>query len=161
LRIDNADERLTPLGRRVGLVDDARWALFTRKQAQKEQYREIIASNRLADGLRRPDSKISELAPRWFPDAERGVLETLETEIKYSGYIAQQERQVNRLRQAESRSIPMDFSYSDLPGLSREVQEKLTRVRPSTLGQAGRIPGVTPAAIAVLDVYLNLDSNVS
>jgi tRNA uridine 5-carboxymethylaminomethyl modification enzyme len=86
-----------------------------------------------------------------------GVLETLETELKYVGYIAQQARQVNRLKESEARTIPMDFSYSDLPGLSREVQEKLSRVRPTTLGQAGRIPGVTPAAIAVLDVYLNLD----
>jgi tRNA uridine 5-carboxymethylaminomethyl modification enzyme len=161
LRIDNADERLTPIGRRVGLVNDQRWALFTRKQAQKERFREVLQSNRLAEWLRKPESKIAELAPRLFPDAERGVLETLETELKYSGYIAQQERQVTRLRAAESRSIPTDFSYSDLPGLSREVQEKLMRVRPSTLGQAGRIPGVTPAAIAVLDVYLNLDRNVS
>src|SRR5438045_1292750 len=146
LRIDNADERLTPIGRRFGLVDDTRWALFTRKQAQKDRYREILQSNRLAEWLRRPESKIAEIAPRFFADAERGVLETLETEIKYSGYIAQQERQVNRIRASESRSIPVDFSYTDLPGLSREVQEKLARVRPGTLGQAGRIPGVTHAA---------------
>jgi tRNA uridine 5-carboxymethylaminomethyl modification enzyme len=85
-----------------------------------------------------------------------GLLQTLETETKYSGYIAQQQRQVDRLRDSERRHIPIDFSYTDIPGLSREVREKLERVRPDTLGQAGRIPGVTPAAVAVLDVYMSL-----
>ena len=84
----------------------------------------------------------------------RGVLETVETEFKYAGYLAQQQRQVERLRDSEAKRIPADFIYTDMPGLSNEVVEKLTRVRPETLGQAGRIPGVTPAAIAVLDVYL-------
>ena len=171
LRIDNADERLTPIGRRVGLVDDHRWDVFSRKQAQKQRFREILQTTRLsargddrpklADWLRRPEARIRDLAEALFPQAERGVLETLETEMKYAGYIAQQERQVHRLRESESRTIPGDFSYTDLPGLSREVQEKLGRVRPTTLGQAGRIPGVTPAAVAVLDVYLNLSVNVS
>jgi len=76
--------------------------------------------------------------------------------LKYAGYIAQQRRQVERLRDSEGRSIPVDFLYSDIPGLSREVREKLERGRPETLGQAGQISGVTPAAIAVLDVYLSL-----
>src|SRR5262249_16796253 len=114
----------------------------------------------LCDWLRRPEAKISQVSAL-FPEASNGVLETLETEFKYSGYMAQQERQVERLKQAESRSIPTHFSSHDLPALSREVQEKLTRVRPVTLGQAGRIPGVTPAAIAVIDVYLNVARNVS
>ena len=77
--------------------------------------------------------------------------------MKYAGYIAQQERQVNQLRDAERRRIPDRFGYADIPGLSREVREKLEKVRPVTLGQAGKIPGVTPAAVAVLDVYLSLD----
>ncbi len=85
-----------------------------------------------------------------------GVRETVETEIKYAGYISQQGRQVERLKGAERRRIPTDFSYAGIPGLSNEVREKLLRVRPETLGHAGRIPGVTPAAIAVLDVYLSL-----
>ena len=85
-----------------------------------------------------------------------GVLTTLETEIKYAGYIAQQERQIDRLRDSERRRIPSDFEFSQIPGLSTEVRQKLQRVRPETLGQAGRIPGVTPAAVAVLDVYLSL-----
>ncbi len=85
-----------------------------------------------------------------------GVLTTVETEIKYSGYISQQERQMVHLKQAERRPIPADFGFEGIPGLSREVQDKLARVRPATLGQAGRIPGVTPAAIAILDVYLSV-----
>ena len=85
-----------------------------------------------------------------------GVLTTVETEAKYEGYINQQERQITRLKQSESRAIPSAFSYDNIPGLSIEVKQKLIRVRPGTLGQAGRIPGVTPAAIAVLDVYLSL-----
>jgi len=88
------------------------------------------------------------------------VLTTIETEAKYSGYISQQERQVTRLREAERRRIPEGFRYAGVPGLSTEVQQKLERVRPETLGQAGRIPGVTPAAIAVLDVYLSLAHRV-
>ena len=90
-------------------------------------------------------------------DPVRGVLETVETEIKYSGYITQQEQQMERLRDAERRPIPAEFEYQGIPGLSREVRDKLDRVRPATLGQAARIPGVTPAAVAILDVYLSLD----
>jgi tRNA uridine 5-carboxymethylaminomethyl modification enzyme len=86
----------------------------------------------------------------------RGVLPTVETESKYSGYIQQQERQIERLRNAERRQIPPDFGFAAIPGLSREIQAKLEKVRPATLGQAARIPGVTPAAIAVLDVYLSM-----
>jgi tRNA uridine 5-carboxymethylaminomethyl modification enzyme len=85
-----------------------------------------------------------------------GVLATVETETKYEGYFLQQDRQIRRLVDAEGRAIPGGFSYEDIPGLSNEVRQKLTRVRPVTLGQAGRIPGVTPAAVAVLDVYLSL-----
>jgi tRNA uridine 5-carboxymethylaminomethyl modification enzyme len=85
-----------------------------------------------------------------------GVLITLETETKYGGYIAQQERQIKRLKDSEQRRIPRGFSYSRVPGLSREITDRLERVQPDTLGQAARIPGVTPAAIAVLDVYLDL-----
>jgi tRNA uridine 5-carboxymethylaminomethyl modification enzyme len=85
-----------------------------------------------------------------------GLLATVETELKYAGYIAQQERQIARLRGGEERRIPAGFRFDSVPGLSREVQEKLARVAPGTLGQAARISGVTPAAIAVLDVYLNV-----
>jgi tRNA uridine 5-carboxymethylaminomethyl modification enzyme len=89
-------------------------------------------------------------------DPVHGLLTTIETEAKYAGYIAQQERQIERLRDSEGRRIPVEFEFSAIPGLSAEVKQKLQRVRPETLGQAGRIPGVTPAAVAVLDVYLSL-----
>ena len=90
-----------------------------------------------------------------------GVLTTVETEAKYEGYLAQQNRQIQQLAQSEGRQIPASFSYDRIPGLSNEVRQKLTRVRPGTLGQAGRIPGVTPAAVAVLDIYLNLATNLT
>ena len=155
LRIDNADERLTPLGRRVGSITHDRWDRFVRKEAQKRQLRALFdAKPNQATWLRRPESKIEGLS--LGHEFVRGALTTVETEIKYAGYIAQQKRQVDQLRDAERRSIPDDFIYMDIPGLSREVREKLERVRPTTLGHAGRIPGVTPAAIAVLDVYLSL-----
>jgi tRNA uridine 5-carboxymethylaminomethyl modification enzyme len=159
LRIDNADERLTPMGRSVGLVSDDRWALYQRKQTQKAMLRAALSAKEA--WLRRPESRIGELGD-WIRERlggeppVHGLLATLETEIKYAGYIAQQDRQVERLKDAQRRAIPSEFSYCDVPGLSTEVREKLTRVRPETLGQAGRIPGVTPAAVAVLDVYLSL-----
>lgn len=156
LRIDNADERLTPLGRKAGLVDDHRWEIFQRKQEQKEFVRKFIEQKRLADWLRRPDSRLAQAESLPELSYIKGVLETVETEYKYAGYLAQQERQVQRLKDSEARRIPVEFTYAGIPGLSREMQEKLARVKPETLGQAGRIPGVTPAAIAVLDVYLRL-----
>jgi tRNA uridine 5-carboxymethylaminomethyl modification enzyme len=86
----------------------------------------------------------------------RGVLDTLETECKYAGYIDQQQRQVARLKDAEDRRIPAAVDFDGIPGISREIAEKLARVRPETLGQASRIPGMTPAAVAVLEIYLGL-----
>jgi tRNA uridine 5-carboxymethylaminomethyl modification enzyme len=110
--------------------------------------------------LRRPEAKIAQLKPwitkRIGADLAHGVLTTIETELKYEGYLAQQTRQIQQLAQSEGRQIPASFSYERIPGLSNEVRQKLNRVRPGTLGQAGRIPGVTPAAVAVLDIYLNL-----
>ncbi len=178
LRVDNADERLTPLGRRVGLVGEQRWRLYLKKQEQRRRLLEWLERTRLdpaeapqavlSDGerptlaqwLRRPEARIAPLAD-WIRRSlgeppVRGLLTTLETEIKYEGYIAQQQRQIERLHHAEARKIPPDFRFAGLPGLSREIWEKLERVRPRTLGQAGRIPGVTPAALCVLDVYLTL-----
>ena len=157
LRIDNADERLTPLGRRCGLVTDDRWEIHNKKQAQKLQLRRILETRPvLGDWLRRPDSKIANVPGLPANDWVHGVLQTVETEFKYAGYIAQQQKLVARLQGAESRRIPAEFIYVGVPGLSNEASEKLGRVRPETLGQASRIPGITPAAIAVLDVYLSL-----
>jgi tRNA uridine 5-carboxymethylaminomethyl modification enzyme len=160
LRIDNADERLTPVGRRIGLATDERWELFMRKQRQKELLNVALGQHRYGQWLKRPESSIGEISS-WIretlgEDPVRGVLSTVETEIKYNGYIAQQERQIERLKNSERRTIPELFEFGGIPGLSREICEKLERVRPSTLGQAGRIPGVTPAAVAILDVYLSL-----
>jgi tRNA uridine 5-carboxymethylaminomethyl modification enzyme len=160
LRIDNADERLTPLGREIGLVGEERWALYLRKQNQKSSLTAYVEKNRLIEWLRRPENKIETLSNsiRELLGSEpiHGLLNTLETEIKYAGYISQQQRQMDRLRDSELRRIPNGFSFANIPGLSTEAIQKLERVRPETLGQAGRIPGVTPAALAVLDVYLRL-----
>ena len=156
LRIDNADERLTPVGRQFGLVNDARWDLFQQKESEKERLRAFFHSRPLqAAWLRRPEARIQEIG--FEGDFGKDTLITIETEIKYAGYIAQQDRQVRQLKEAERRCIPVAFRYTDIPGLSHEVREKLERVRPQTLGQAGKIPGVTPAAVAVLDVYLSVD----
>lgn len=183
LRIDNADERLTPLGRRAGVVDEDRWAQFEAKQRQKSLGRELLLRTRvnavpevvglgaatdnptLFSWLKRPEAKIERLqdwiCARLGGGVSPSVLTTLETEAKYEGYIAQQERQIQGLKQAEGRSIPSGFVFAGIPGLSNEVRQKLERVRPTTLGQAGRIPGVTPAAVAILDVYLNLNSRAT
>ena len=175
LRIDNADERLTPVGRKAGLVCDERWRRLTRKLEDKKRLRELLAGIRLdtkvhpvpglngdrplAEAwLRRPEASIHALRPYLGGDFAEGALMTAETEVKYAGYLQQQERQIERLQQAERRRIPANFVYADVPGLSLEVRHKLERVRPETLGQAGRIPGVTPAAVAVLDCYLTLRS---
>ena len=157
LRIDNADERLTPIGRRQGLVTDERWNLYTEKQAQKRQLRDFVEGQpSRPEWLRRPENRLSGLPGLPSQQWVHGVLQTVETEFKYAGYIAQQNKLVARLRDSESRRIPTQFSYRGVPGLSNEASEKLGRVRPETLGQASRIPGITPAAIAVLDVYLSL-----
>src|SRR5579864_6544188 len=148
LRIDNADERLTPIGRRAGLVTEERWELYTKKQVQKRQLRDLFETRpALADWLRRPDSKIANVSGLPANDWVHGVLQTVETEFKYAGYIAQQQKLVARLQGAEARRIPREFCYRGVPGLSNEASEKLGRVRPETLGQASRIPGITPAAI--------------
>ena len=176
LRIDNADERLTPLGRRLGLVGEERWVRYQRKQEQKGRLIQWLTATRvnprdfpelglsfddrpvLEAWLRRSGSKLSILRSRIQFELgeapERGLLDTVETGIKYKGYLDQQDRQILRLKESERRPVP-DLDYSEIPGLSREVSEKLKRVRPATLGQAARIPGVTPAAIAILDIYLS------
>lgn len=168
LRIDNADERLTPVARRLGLVTEERWNQFERRQEEKRRILSWLEQTRMpvddrptaAVWLRRPEACVAAIAPRIAVELGfepvRGVLETLETELKYAGYISQQQRQVERLRDSERRGIPAEFSYCDIPGLSREVRERLERARPENLGQAARLSGVTPAAIAVLDVYLSL-----
>src|SRR5258708_239547 len=112
LRIDNADERLTPIGRRCGLVNDTRWDIYNMKQVQKAQLRSLFETRpALGDWLRRPDSKIANVPGLPENDWLHGVLQTVETEFKYAGYIAQQQKLVARLRDSESRRIPAEFTY--------------------------------------------------
>jgi tRNA uridine 5-carboxymethylaminomethyl modification enzyme len=163
LRIDNADERLTPLAQEVGLASRERWEFFEKKMGQKEKLLAALAASRSPNywsWLKQPENRMEGLR-EWVEGAlgeapVRGLMSTVETVIKYAGYLEQQDRMLTRLKGAERRKIPGDFVYRGIPGLSREVREKLERVRPETVGQAGRIPGVTPAAVAILDVYLSL-----
>jgi len=239
LRIDNADQRLTPHGRRVGLINDQAWTDYLAKQERLQQVMEILektkftkehlalgtwhlastdhpsnqadeetvarnskletrnsSENRelrtenlsgavgstLAQILKRPEVTIEQLAPilcklipeaiaqidasaaayvrgeGGLPAAVRNELKTVETTIKYAGYLQQQERAIERLKKAEQRTIPEWFDYKAVSGLSREMNEKLQRVRPRTLAQASRIPGVTPAAVSLINVYIEIQA---
>jgi tRNA uridine 5-carboxymethylaminomethyl modification enzyme len=229
LRIDNADRRLTPHGRRVGLINDGAWADYLAKQEHMTAMRDLLERTRvnsdllekvktsddpsatividslgndstgmtLAQLLKRPEIQIEHLAPlleRLMPSffdrqeassgqlpitshppelstihyplstdfrlpAEiRNELKSVETEIKYAGYLDQQTKSIERLKRSEQRTIPDWFDYGKVSGLSREMNEKLTRVRPRTLGQASRIPGVTPAAVSLINVFIEIQA---
>jgi tRNA uridine 5-carboxymethylaminomethyl modification enzyme len=232
LRIDNADRRLTPHGRRVGLIWDAAWADFVAKQERQERVKALLEKTRvtaemterirgagtssvvrrpssanpdaeesfserpsqqldcssaigqtLAQLLKRPEITIEslvpalrELIPDFFipgandgrltthddsprlPSALRNELKSVETEIKYEGYLLQQQRAIDRLKKSEQRNIPEWFDYRNVSGLSREMQEKLIKIRPRTLGHASRIPGVTPAAVSLVNVYIEIQA---
>ena len=209
LRIDNADRRLTPHGRRVGLISDDAWTEFEAKQRRLEDVKLVLERTRvtaavaeriacsaadetrtgvsaphdlssavgqpLAQVLKRPEVTIEQLAPvlnellpKFFErdssgpsviglsSEVRNELKSVETEIKYAGYLDQQQRAIERLKKAEQRHIPHWFDYGAVSGLSREMQEKLGNVVPQTLGQASRIPGVTPAAVSLINVYIEI-----
>jgi len=193
LRIDNADRRLTPNGRRVGLISDRAWSDFEAKQVRLEGMKQLLEGTRLTNGmggsissdgdgivgqtlaqlLKRPEITIEQLVPILLElNAEffrrRGVtadglsseirneLRSVETEIKYEGYLQQQQRAIDRLKKAEQRTIPDWFDYQSVSGLSREMQEKLLKIRPRTIGHASRIPGVTPAAVSLVNVYIEI-----
>ena len=233
LRIDNADRRLTPHGRRVGLVPDSAWRDFQAKQERMTRVKALLERTRmtaemigslrstleevdlspnlgspLAQLLKRPEitiemlhSVLRALAPEVFavdhppstaissdhppstidasdtllartlpafracaaspthspfPATLREEMKAVETEIKYEGYLLQQQRSIDRLKKSEQRSIPDWFDYGSISGLSREMQEKLARVRPRTIGQASRIPGVTPAAVSLINVFIEI-----
>ena len=222
LRIDNADRRLTPHGRRVGLISDQVWADFQGKQERLSQLKKLTEETRLtpemlesmekekpsdahvgtaapgcpaeqssagfssaagqmlAQLLKRPEVRIEHLvpllknlAPEFFArdssassasstvfisSEVRNELKSVETEIKYEGYLLQQQRAMERLKRSEQHSIPEWFDYRSVSGLSREMQEKLTNVRPRTIGQASRIPGVTPAAVSLVNVYIEIQA---
>ncbi len=226
LRIDNADRRLTPHGRRVGLISDEAWSEFEAKQQRLEDVKQVLERTKvtgemaadisrgmlvwgrapspvqaeqssaafvasgtdlssavgqfLAQLLKRPEITIEQLAPvlndllpaffernssvsSVYPVVKlssevRNELKSVETEIKYAGYLDQQQRAIDRLKKAEQRRIPDWFDYRAVSGLSREMQEKLGRVVPQTLGQASRIPGVTPAAVSLINVYIEIQA---
>ena len=162
LREDNADLRLTEIGRRLGLVSDARWDLFNwkrdaiAKETERLQSTYVIASSRekrsFYEILRRPEVHYGDVVP--VPLADREVAEQVEIQAKYEGYIERQRAEVQRREEFESRELPADLDYREVRGLSAEVQQKLNRHRPETLGQAARISGITPAAISLLLVHL-------
>jgi len=181
LREDNADLRLTPVGRELGLVDDARWERFSRKAdavaRENERLRGLWASpgnalgreavatlgielSRESNGLdllRRPELDYATLLSvpgMGAPVADPAVAEQVEIEAKYSGYLARQRDDIARQQRNEGTGIPDTFDYTIVHGLSAEVRQKLERVRPQTVGQAQRIPGMTPAAISLLLVHL-------
>src|SRR5579864_5146830 len=232
LRIDNADRRLTPHGRRVGLISDEAWQDFLAKHDRQDRLKQLLQGTKataemiatiassvarrpssagnempasadplpssaigqpLAQLLKRPEITIEalvpvlrELDPEFFrgeaqdvrqrtddspvakdqapstndrlPSALRNELKSVETEIKYEGYLQQQQRAIERLKKAEKRTIPDWFDYHSVSGLSREMKEKLVKIRPRTLGHASRIPGVTPAAVSLVNVYIEIQA---
>jgi len=182
LRIDNADERLTPAGRRIGLVTGEHWNQFLERRARIARLRELVQTSRVntehsffvSRGLefrsrpsfielvRRPEIHLADLIAEGVIETEtlsREDIVSLETSIKYEGYLKQQEREVEKLRKAESKRLPPDLDYAAMPGLSREIVEKLNRIRPQSIAQASRIPGITPASISILLFHLEIRRN--
>ena len=178
LREDNADLRLTEIGRQLGLVDDHRWAAFSNRRDAIERERARLATTRLRPGTPLAEGLFDRFAPR--PSPETSLLELLrrpevdygmlaevdadsvdpaiglqvEIDVKYAGYIERQRNEIERLRAQEGTPIPQDFDYGDVVGLSNEVRQKLGTATPDTLGRAARIPGVTPAAVSLLAIFL-------
>jgi len=163
LRIDNADLRMTPIGREIGLVSDERWQEFKSRRTRLESNRDRLSRTRVhlaglhssaAEALGRPlvtvDDVVSAGCALQLDDTREVDRATLEAECKYRGYLMRSAQQRERLARQQDTPIPVSFSYLGVPGLSREVVERLTQVRPETLGQAGRVPGVTPAAVAII-----------
>lgn len=179
LRQDNADQRLTPIGREIGLVSDERWKKYQEKQEKLQKMREklnklikideklnnflknnnesiSVNSLKAVEILKRNNIDINKLNNEFnlFDESESALLETLNVEVKYEGYIKQQNDEIEKLKQQEKTALPEDFDYSVIKGLRIEAVQKLNKIQPQTLGQASRISGVSPADITVLSIYL-------
>lgn len=187
LRSDNADQRLTPLGREIGLIDDRRWELFTRKQANIAAEKERLHTTRvkehdpigkaiasdtqqaiknsitLADLLRRPGFHYVDLDRYGLgnPSLNAAQREGAEIDIKYSGYLQRQQNQIDQIARQAHRQLPADLDYASIETLSKEAREKLAKVKPLTIGQAARIGGVNPADVNALLVFLEVRSRIS
>ncbi len=187
-RIDNADERLTPVGRRIGLVDDARWEAYTRKYVTlesvagyvrskhisrardpvgdlPEHVQQAIGSGRaLAQLIKMPEIRLRELAPLLVHDevaAPPEILDQVEHDFKYAGYIDLQRNELKRLEKKRDRRIPADFDYDRVPSLSQEMRERLKRSRPDSLLAAEHMRGITPAALSALSVFMEMDASTA
>jgi tRNA uridine 5-carboxymethylaminomethyl modification enzyme len=170
LRIDNADLRLTPRGREAGLVGDDRWERFLARRSRFERNSATVrsATVRIQSGeripaaraLKHPDVRLDALVEQGqmslLIDPADALIDvaSVETDFKYEGYLRREYAAVDRQRRQESRGIPDDLVFARVPGLSREVVDRLSQVRPASLGQASRIPGMTPAAVAVLASWI-------
>ncbi len=182
LREDNADARLTPTGRRLGLVDDRRWSVFGAKQeaiaAERGRLAAIVIQpadvtlepalrreQRALELLKRPDVDYAWLtalervgpraaAPDEYPELTGQIVAQVEIEARYAGYVRRQQDEIERSRGTDGLPLPDDLDYAAIHGLSHEIRQKLSRQRPATVGQASRIPGVTPVAVSLLLVHL-------
>ena len=170
LRHDNADLRLTPIGREIGLITDEHWQNYQTEQEKIASARTLAEHTKIGGStingatmppgstvaaiLRRPDVSFADVSAT-LPDVHAAIGERLETEIKMAGYVGRQEVAIARAAAEEENLIPTDLNYHAIPALSLEARDKLTRIRPRTLGAAARVPGITPADIAVLSVVLH------